>query len=372
MKTTSILKRALIGLLVVPALFLTGGGKVAAAQIPWSGNGPLPSIPTPGFNVFSNIPFNVGDESDFVRLRPSNGNPIDHGTNGSRNLLYISTLNAACNAGDMYDVRTYVHNGADADFNQNGQGTSVAHNVNLAMTAKLGTDGTSFPFTSTITSSNAATVTDSGTLNCTNNVRLEIVPGTIKAYNETEGWQNVTIDAVNGTIKIGSRVMNSGDVWGCWDDRIQIVYTVKVVAIPPVPAYSCDLLTNTGKISDNKYGFKVDVTAINGAVLKDITYAYSDGTTNTDDQTTEHLFTDKAEKKTVTATANFTVGNETKSHTQAKCATEFSVNKPVVVVPAAAKPTALPKTGAASTLGIFGAVSAIGAFLHRSFVLRRD
>jgi LPXTG-motif cell wall-anchored protein len=370
MKAITILKRSLLSIAIVPALLFAGGGKALAAQIPYVPGQPLPTTSTPAFNVFSNIPYGVGDESDFVRIRPSDGTSNDSGTNGIRNTLYTDTITAACNVGEMYDVRTYVHNGADPTFNNaDGSGTAVAHGVQVAMTANIGTDGTTFPFTSTITANNATSVTDKATLNCNSSVRLEVVPSSIKAYSKTLGWQDVTIDAVNGKIKIGSRDMNSGDVWGCWDERVQIVYTVKVVAVPtpPTPIYSCDLLTNTGKISDNKYGFKVDVTAKNGAVLKDITYAYSDKTTNNDSLTTTHTFTDAAtSKRTVTATANFTVTGMTgtQSVTSAKCATEITAT---TVTPT---PTVLPNTGAGNTIAIFLGTSFIGAFLYRMRALR--
>lgn len=372
MKAITIIKRSLIGLAVIPAILFAGGGKALAAQIPYVPGQPLPTTTTPQFNVFSNIPYGIGDESDFVRIRTSNGNSIDSGTNGDRNALYTDTISAACNANDMYDVRTYVHNGADPKFNNaDGSGTAVAHDVKLAMSAKIGQNDTVFPFSSTISASNAATVTDSAKLNCNNTVSLEVVPGSIKAYNQTEGWMPVTIDAVNGTISIGSRSMHSGDVWGCWDERIQIVYTVKVVSIPtpPTPIYSCDLLTNTGKIAENKYGFKVDYTAQNGATFKNVTYVYSDGVTVTDSATTSHLFTNNDASKKVIATANFTVNGETKSApANAKCSTEFT--KTTVVTPPAVTPKTLPNTGAGSTIAIFGATTVLGAFLYRMRVLR--
>ena len=360
MKISTILKQGLLGLAIIPALCLFAGGRASADTI----NAPA----TPAFNIYSDLKYD-GNEADFVKLRPSTGNPTDAGEHGVRNALYTDSLVAGCTVGEMFDVRTYVHNGANEDFNNNGAGSAVAHNVNVSMTAPLNTENTRFTFGSTVTASNAATVTDTGKLNCSNKVKLEIVPGTVKVYSRTLGWTNATIDAVNGTIKIGSRVAGSGDVWGCFDERVMIVYTVKVVAIPtpPTPIYSCDLLTNTGKISDNKYGFKVDYTAKNGATFKDVTYVYSDGTTVTDGATTTHLFTNNDAKKTVKATVNFNVTGVTgvKSHTSAKCATEFT--KTVVTPPAV-----LPATGAGSTIAIFGATSLIGAFLYRMRALRNQ
>ena len=372
MKIPTIIKLSLVGLAIIPAILLSSN-TAGAAQIPYVSGTPLPTTPTPAFNPFSNIPFGVGDESDFVRVRPSTGDPTNNGTNGERNSLYIDTLNAACNVGDMYDVRTYVHNGADDDFNNNGTGTSIARDTTLAMTAPLNTENNRFTFGSTISASNAATVTDTGKLNCNSRVKLEIVPGSVKVYSRTLGWVNATVDAVNGTIKIGSRVVGSGDVWGCWDERIQIVYTVKVVALPtpPTPLYSCDLLTNTGKISDNKYGFKVNYTATNGATLKDITYVYNDGTTVKDGATTSHTFTNTTSTtKSVTATPTFIVnGVEKTGAANAKCATEFKVDAPITTV-TTTTPKVLPNTGAGGLIAAFSGVSFIGAFLYRLRALR--
>lgn len=374
MKAIKILKRSLLGLAAMPVILFAGGGTALAAQIPYVPGQPLPVTPAPVFNIFSNIPFGVGDESDFVRVRPGNGDSTDSGTNGDRNALYTDTLSAACNTGDLYDVRTYVHNGADPESNDNGTGTGIAKGVKLAMTVKLGVTDDSFPFTSTLTSTNTASVTDTGTLNCGRNVRLELVPTSVKAFTSTLGWTDVSVNAVNGQINIGSHVMNSGDVWGCWDERIQIVYTVKVVEIPtppPAPIYSCDLLTNTGKISDKRYGFKVTFTAKNGATLKDVTYVYSDGTTDTDGDTTAHTFSDTNPTKKVTATANFTVNGQVKADTDAKCKVEFTVPAPQAVLAATTTtPRAMPATGAGSVIGIFAGTSVLGAFLYRLRALR--
>ena len=369
MKITTFLKKSLLGLAVVPVVMYAGGSSVLAAQIPFVPGQPLPTTSTPAFNVFTNIPNGIGDESDFVRLRAGNGDPTDPGPNGSRNSLYTDTLNAACNAGDLFDVRTYVHNGADPTFNNNGTGTAVAHGVKVASTASLGVEDNTFKFTSTITSTNAGTVTDDGTLNCGRNVKLELVPTSVKAHSDKLGWVDVSKDVVNGKINIGSQVMNSGDVWGCWEQLVLVVYTVKVVDVPapPAPIFSCDLLTNTGKIAENKFGFKVNVTAKNGATLKDVTYVFSDGTSSKDGLTTTHLFTDTNPLKHITATANFMVNGVEKSNTSAKCETDINVPKTPVVLAAT---TTLPDTGMGSLVGIFAGTSILGAFLYRMRVLR--
>ena len=379
MKFSKIVKRSLLALAIVPALVFATGNKALAAQIPYGTGDHLSTTNTPQFNVFTDVPYGIGNEADFVRVRPSNGNSTDAGTNGSLNELYKDVINAACNVGDMFDVRTYVHNGADPDYNQNGNGSAVARNVQLAMTAKLGQDSKNFPFTSTLTSSNAASVSDSGTLNCDKNVRLELVATSVKA-NTDNGWESVSADAVNGKISLGSKNMASGDVWACWDERIQIVYTVKVVAIPTPPVYTCDLLSVT-KLADNKYRYDVKYTAKNGATFKDVTYTFGDGSTDTKGDSIEHTYTASADAKNVVATVNFMLNGTTVSHTQDKCKAKVTLTKENCPVPGKQNlpkdsadcketPKELPNTGAGSTIGIFFGATLLGAFLYRVRALR--
>jgi hypothetical protein len=236
MKVSTILKQGLLGLAVIPAIILGVGSTVSAAQIPYVPGQPLPSPTTPAFNIYTNIPYGYGDESDFVRVRPSTGNPTDAGENGVRNTLYISTLNAACNVDDMYDVRTYIHNGADEESNDNGNGTAVAHGVAVAMTAPIGAKNKSFVFGSTVSANNASTINDNGTLNCGDKeVVLELVPNTVNVYAKSLGWKPASQSAVNGSMNIGSEVFGSGDVWACWDEIVLVAYTVKVNAVPTPP-----------------------------------------------------------------------------------------------------------------------------------------
>jgi hypothetical protein len=88
----------------------------------------------------------------------------------------------------------------------------VAHGVKLAMSAPLGQSGTSFKFASTISASNAASVSDDATLLCDNNVELKLIPQTVKIYSKVLGYNTLPNSAVNGTTSIGSNVLGSGDV----------------------------------------------------------------------------------------------------------------------------------------------------------------
>lgn len=375
---TSIVSRfTAIAVLAIAALVGFGGGSAAAAQIPYVPGQPLPSIKTPVFNTYTNIPAGVGNEADFVRLRPSTGNGRDNGSDGARNALYTDPLNAACNVGDMYDVRTYVHNGADADLNNNGTGPAIAHNTTVAMSAPLNKAGKSFTFNSTISASNAPSVSDSGTLNCGSNVQLQLVPKSVYVYTKALGWNAISDSAVNGSTKIGSMNLGSGDVWGCWDERIVVVYTVKVVEVPQVPLYTCDLLSVT-KIDARKYKFDVTYTAKNGATFKSVSYDYGDGQTGSDNT---HTY-DKDGTFKVIATVSFLVNGEVVTSSGDACAKPVTVapencdipgkeNYPKNAPECQETPVALPNTGAGGMVGIFAAVSAAGAFAYRYVAARR-
>ena len=360
-------------------------GLAHAAQIPYDPNG-TPTTATPVFNQFTNVPSGVGDESDFVRLRPSTGDVTSTANNGA----YISTLNAACNAGDKFDVRTYIHNGADPNFNQNGTGTAVAHNVTVAMTAPLNTTNSSFNFASTVSASNAASVSDTGVLNCGNKqVKLTIVPGSIKSYSKTVGFTSEADSAINGTLRIGSRVHGSGDQWACWDDRVTVAYTVTVedlpVVKPPVIA-TCDLFKldaaddRTVKVSAFKY------TATN-ATFKSVVLNWDAGKTNdssaaiTDASTVigqSHKYSADG-TYLVTASVHFaTADNSDLVASTENCLQQVTfktktppvITQTVVTPTPPAKPATLVNTGAGSMLAMFAVVATASAVAY-NWVLRR-
>ncbi|MDQ5912609.1 MAG: hypothetical protein QG659_31 [Patescibacteria group bacterium] len=324
MKYTSLFKKLMLPILVLGSI-LVGVNQVQAAQIPYVPGQKLQTSQTPVFNPFTNIPAGVGDESDFVKLRKSSGDPtVPAATNN-----FIDPVNATCTAGEKFDIRTYIHNGADDDYNQNGAGSAVAHNVNVAMTAPLGQTSKKFTFSSTISASNAASVTDQGTLNCTNEVQLKLVPQSVKVYAQHLGWNSAADGSVNGNLKVGSRVAGSGDQWGCWEDRIVVVYVVEVVAKPqpPAPVYTCDAIT-AEKIGDRKYRFGVRYTATNGATLKSVNYIFGDNNSKKVEATpftVEHEYAKAGEYK-ITTNLVFTVDGEEKTVTDAKCATTIKTS----------------------------------------------
>jgi hypothetical protein len=216
------IKRFITSLAVTLPMLITFGG-TAHAMIKYNPNG-NPTSTTPVFNQFYDVPDGVGNEAEFVRIRPQT----------SPNSALVTTLNSACNNNDAYTVWNYIHNGADPSFNGNGTGTAVAHNVNIHMTAPLGATSNTFQFTSAISASNAATVTAAAHLNCAQSVKLSLIPGSVRYVTVTHGTVVAPDSAVNGNLSIDGHVAGKDDVWACWEERVAVFYDVKVTVTPPV------------------------------------------------------------------------------------------------------------------------------------------
>ena len=367
--TRSTLVLATVGTLVF------GLGSAQAAQIRYEDWPNLPAITTPRFNTYTNVPYGIGNEADFVRLRTSNGDP----TVPAATKDFVDPLSDACAVGAKFDVRTYVHNGAHPDYNNNGNGTAVAHNVRVAMQAPLGVSAKQFKFTSTISASNATSVTDNGTLNCGSNVQLKLVPQTVRVYSRSLGWNSAPDSAVNGSLAIGSRQAGSGNVWGCWDDRVQVVYVVEVVKAPVVSSAVCDALSLT--VLDNRRVRARITASTQNATITGYTIAWGDGST-TNQQEAEHSF---AKEGTYTIKGSVAVryaDGRAETVSGAACEKKVTFEKDNCPLPGKEKypvdspeckeaPKELPKTGAGSVAGIFAATSFAGTFAHKFVYGRR-
>jgi hypothetical protein len=393
---TSFIKK---GLLSLSALVATGvslvalTGAVQAAQIPFVPGESLPSIQNPVFNTYTNVPNGVGNEADFVRIRPSTGDVSDNGAGGERNALYVNGHAATCKVGEKFDIRTYVHNGADDDFNNNGTGSSIAHDTEVRMNAVLGTKGATHTFTSQVLATDVSPVTDTARLYCDKEVTLRLVPQSVKVVSKHYGFQTVSDSAVNGSLPIGSHVLGSGDVWGCWDERVLVAYIVEVVEVqvPPVPVYTCDLLSLTF-MGNRKYKFEVTATAKNGAKVKEYKFDFNDGSAvvTSASNTVEHKyandgkFNPKAEVVFTVPTANGSTETKTVSganctkpitlSTEEKCPVPGKGDLPKNSPDCKETPvTTIPNTGAGSTIAIIvSAVAGMGAYAHRLFTLKRQ
>ncbi|MCA9333098.1 PKD domain-containing protein [Candidatus Saccharibacteria bacterium] len=382
MSIKKLITGSLIALAIVAGVTV-GVKKVQAAQIPWTGDN-LPSIKTPAFNIYTDLPYGDGDESDFVRLRTSTGDPTVPAVNGP----FTDPLNAACNVGDKYDIRTYIHNGADDDYNDNGNGTAIASNVTVRMTAPLETTSNKFVFRSVISGTGhdeqgnpvpVTTVRDRGTLNCGSNVQLKLVPHTVHVYSRSYGWISADDSAVNGSLLVGSRTPGSGVQWGCFFDRILVVYTVEVTPVPVVPAYTCDVLT-AESLGNRRFRYTLRYTATNGATFKDVTYEFGDGAKETTTATTvEHVYGQDG-NYTTKATVTFMVnGQMVTAPVNPACSTQVSANTPKDNCPIPGKENLpkdspecrLPDTGIGELFGLFTATTVAGAAAHHVYSTRK-
>lgn len=374
-KSLSFFSAALLSAAVFTGLL---SGNAHAIQIPYEDIGST-SIETPVFNTYTNVPNGVGNEADFVRIRPSTGDVADNGQGGVRNALYVNGQAAACNVGDKFDIRTYIHNGADDDFNDNGNGTAVARDTEVRMVAPFNTPGKTFTFTSTVRATDVSPVTDTARLYCESDeeVMLKLVPQSVKVYSSQYGFQGVSDSAVNGVLPIGSRVAGSGDVWGCWADRVMVAYIVEVIEMPEeepelVPGV-CNLLSVTVltkrqvRIDDVKF-------TVNDATASTITLDFGDGNTKTINANKSELpYTHTYAKDgtyNIRATVNMTFDGEAKAVTADLCTAKVTVttDKPPVQ-----PPKSIPNTGAGGAVaGIMSAVAGLGALAHRKFTLKRQ
>lgn len=367
--------------LVLGTAMLLGMGGVAQAATCWQYNpNGFPTSQTPVFNNICGVP-GYGNESDFVRIRQSNGND----TSTSNNADYASTISNACTDGTEFDVHTYIHNDAEPEFNDNGSGSAVAHNVALAMTAALGQTASNFNFGSTISASNAASVHDTATLNCSGGpVTLSLVPNTVQIYGSyAYSWTGMPDSAVNGTSKLGNPVKGSGDMWGCWNYRMAVVYEVKVTKPAPKPTPSAGQCKAVGlTIGDNR---TVTVT-VNGETTNAQVIGYSidfgDGYTS-NQQTATHQYAGDG-TYTIVAQVEIKLANgQIVWKTAEACQKQvtFTSHKPPTVTPpttvvtttppSVTPPSQLVNTGPGSVFGIFAAVTATGAGAYRWFLGRK-
>ncbi len=375
MKFAKFIKNTVLALAVTTVSMAAMTGRVAAG-VPYGANGTTTSA-TPIFNNFYDVPNAVGNEADFVRVKPKAGGNAD----------YVDTLNSACNNGDSYNVRTYVHNSASPDYNNNGSGSAVAHNVVVAMTAQLGS-GSTFRFGSTISASNAGSVNDSGFLKCGDKtVKLTLVPGTVQTYSKPIGFQTVADSSVNGSLKVGSRAQGSGDQWACWEDRIIVVYEVKVEEVktpPPTPVSEAICKVADGDIvaSDNR---TIKVTAkgeTTNATVIGYEINWGDGSKVSTKQTDTHTYAKdgsytikvRVQVKMADGTTKWVDGGSCTRQVTFKPGEkpEIPVTPTTPTTPSQPTPTRLVNTGPGNLFGIFTVVSVLGAILHRRFAAVRN
>lgn len=377
-----VLTTAALSLIGVMLFGLGMNAKVSAACMQFDPNS---TLSTPVFNNFCNAPNGIGNENDFVRIRQSsNGDDTDN----INNPHFSDPLSAACSAGDKFDIWTYIHNDAASGFNNNGAGTSVAHNVKLNLEAQLNVPKTSFTFTSTVTATNAVTAKDTATLNCGNKtVKLTLVPTSVHTYSQQYGgWKDLNGNVVNGgAFAIGSPTLGSGDFWACFEYREVVVYQVEVKEIPQEQPQSltCSLLELSAiDTKSRKLHAKVTGTTQNGATITGYKIEWGDNGFDSV-QEGDHTFADFNKEYTITGTVTGTVNGQPASDSNANCVKKITFTKENCTVKGKENlpkdspdckevvVTKLVNTGPADTLGIFTGTSILGAFAHRLRTLRK-
>jgi hypothetical protein len=387
---------------------LSFGGSAAADCFQYNASG-FPTQATPIFNNVCGVP-NVGNESDFVRIRQNNAG--NDKSDLHLNDFTGSTLTAACNSGDKFDLINYVHNDAYPQDNpdQNPSNPSaVAKNVRENLTAALGTNS-QFTFGDTVTADNAATVSDTANLDCNGKqVQLSLVPHTVHifsvAYGGSNGagaWVDLTDGTVNGgptpmgATNAGASSATSGTQWGCWNYLTVVVYEVTTTVIPPTPQVTppvCTLLTleSSGSVArieglDFTNGSSTVSGVTTPGTVTGATLQFFNGTSlvNTASLTAAELqnlksspfvfdFSSNTGTFKVVGTVNTSLGNTAPVNT---CEAVFTKTTPpttptVVLTSVTPPPTQLVNTGPGSMVGIFAGASAIGAVAYRWFLGRR-
>lgn len=347
------IKQALLALTLTAtaAVALTSGSVHA---IPYAGDTTPPS-PIPAFNVYTGVPgIDNPDESKFFNGRLSTETSADA----------RDPIATTCENGTKFILRAYVHNGASQFANNNGTGPSVAKDtkIKVALPTALATN---FAPTATISASNAASVSDNVTINCTNgkSFTLRYVAGSAQQFNVASGVKNLSDTIVTTGAPIGTNEAN-GDLWGCWDQRVIVRLEVELVEQPVVitkPA-TCDLLDatkGTKSITINK----VKYTA-NDATINTVTVNFGDNSSKVL-KLSELPFTHNYATEgnySIRATLNTSMGDVTSN------ACTASITKPTT--PPVTPPTTIPDTGAGSAIALFAAVTAAGAFVHNLLARR--
>lgn len=395
-------KKIVLGFTSLAAgLVITGA---SANALPYTGASTNAS-PVPAFDVYTPTsgnplpaPAPSDGENDFLQGRvPVNGNASTDVTTP-----YTDPVSTTCTNNEIIQMRVYVHNGAAAANNDNGSGPSVAHGTKVQVSLPT-TDATTITPTATISATNAATVKDGLTINCNGvSAKVQYVAGSASQYSVATNAATPLSDSI---VTSGASIQSEhvpGDVWGCWNDRVLVVLSVKVVITPPVihkpvtPSAMCDFLTVDAQ-SDRTVKVATYKSTTSNAVFRSAVINWGD-TASTGSITNESKIVGQnhqyaaAGTYDIVATISYlsTVDHETVLTSAPKSCTEqvtFSSTQPPVVVPPVtppttpttpttptptpAVPTQLVNTGAGNVVGLFAATSAIGAIGYRFFLGRR-
>lgn len=247
---------------------LIGYLSTTTSAIPYQGEDTQP-VPNPAFNVYTGVP-DEGNEADFFKGKVAGSTAPS-----------VDNVVSTCETGKRFQLRVYVHNGASDLENGNGNGPSVAKNTKVRVALPTN-DSSEFVPKATISSTNAANVSDTMTITCSDGrvVTLSYVAGTAKQFTVPGGTQSISDSIVTTGAPIGT-VTPNGDVWGCWDQRVWVTLIVEVTEVPPVlHAAVCDALLTT-MLSRNQIRVDDVEFTTNDAVIENIVISYGDNTSET-------------------------------------------------------------------------------------------
>lgn len=341
----------LAAILAVPVAVLLAAQ--ATHAVPYQG-ATTPPLPAPAFNQYTGVP-EVGDESDFFDGRESGVGD------------WVDEVSSQCNDGQEFSLRAYVHNGASQYANDNGNGPSVAHGTTIRVALPGDDTASSFPITAYLSSTNAGSISDGMSINCNGKeVKLSYVAGSAVQVNSQSGTQPVSDTIVTTGAPIGTMAPN-GDVWGCWDQRVQVYLKVKVEKVTPPPSEGTCKATGIQVLDNQTRKVRVAVSGqVSNAEIVGYEIDFGDGTKVTQ-QIAEHQYA-KDGTYTVTGRVQIKLADGTTTWvTSQECVKQvtFKAGKPPVT-----PPTTMPNTGPGDVLGIFAATTAAGTLAHK-FVYRR-
>jgi hypothetical protein len=263
-----------------------------------------------------------------------------------------------------------------------------ATNVRIKATVPT-TDATVHSVGATVQADNSNQVNDSTTITTSDDTQLQFIPGTVTwkhdvGTNASPQWVTQTISDSVVTSPSGAIVDQNEQPSNNFAGTI--VFEAKVVGetpTPPTPTYACTILGLTAEANRTVKISNFATTQTN-ATFSNATIAWGDKTETTSASPIGQTHQYAADGKyTVTATANFNVGGQTKSATSESCTqvVTFSSTTPPTVTPPTtppvtppatpAAPTALVNTGPGSVIGLFAATSIGGMALYRRLLARR-
>lgn len=220
MNLTTLTKQVSTALMAVAAVGLLTLAPVASA-IPYTPEHTGTS--SPAFNVFTGVP-QEGDESDFLR-----------GKEEGNTAASVNHVQSACNNGQRFTLRVYVHNSANQTLNESGVGIARGTKVKVDLPDPAA-QSANFPINGTISATNASTVNDDMAITCANGkkVKMSYVPGTAKQFTGYSGTKALSDTIVTTGAPVGTEKPD-GNVLGCFAQRVYVTLTVKVVEVPTTP-----------------------------------------------------------------------------------------------------------------------------------------